>query len=370
MFKVFVWSTLAATAGAASMFVPIDPALLGAVGLHDTDATVAPIAAETSERAATHKSTLPIKIVSRGTAAADKTAIRVFSAPATSPYRAATTAPTKDVAAKPSRVKQLAIATPSTLAAPQPVTPATYAMVRNLQNELRRVGCYHGRIDGDWGPASRFAMAAFTKKVNATLPTDRPDIVLLALVRRHSGAACGGLRATPTPAPTITAAAPAPQTGPQRVSAWRTRIDVAPATASKSFPRTRTVRPAAQSGPSRLVGIPRIVRADGVVASRATRVPPSDAGATTFAAAGVRSGAFDRDSRMSLGVIPAPNEAVRPTTRTPRGWFGHGGTQRPFAQRRRADKPRARARRSVKRRRYYRRSRSVSWRKRAFKIEN
>ena len=365
MFKVFVWSSLAATAGAASLFIPIDPALLKSVGLLASDATVAPIATETSPRAAAPKATVPARTVASGTGAENKPVTRVFSAPAVSPYQATASAPAKVIAATPSRVQRLAIATPPA-AAPQPVTPATYALVRQLQNELRRVGCYHGRIDGDWGPASRFAMAAFTRQVNAALPTDRPDIVLLALVRRHRATACGGLRATPRPAPTITAAAPAPQIGAQRISAWRTRVDAAPATAGKASSQSRTRRPAARSAPARLVGIPRIVRADGVVASRATTVPPSDAGATTYAA----TGTFDRDSRMALGVIPAPNEAVRPTTQTPRGWFGHSATQRPYVGGQRANRPRPRARRTVKRRRSYRRSRSASWRKKAFHIEN
>lgn len=68
---------------------------------------------------------------------------------------------------------------------------ARYELVRNLQRELKRVGCYYGEIDGDWGTGSRRAMSSFTDRVNASLPIDQPDFVLLALVQNSQGAVCG-----------------------------------------------------------------------------------------------------------------------------------------------------------------------------------
>lgn len=65
------------------------------------------------------------------------------------------------------------------------------ALARMLQRELKRVGCYDGEVSGVWSPASRAAMKAFTERVNASLPVDRPDPVLLALVQGHQGRACG-----------------------------------------------------------------------------------------------------------------------------------------------------------------------------------
>ena len=65
------------------------------------------------------------------------------------------------------------------------------ALARTLQRELKRVGCYDGEVSGVWSPASRAAMKAFTERVNASLPVDRPDPVLLALVQGHQGRACG-----------------------------------------------------------------------------------------------------------------------------------------------------------------------------------
>lgn len=66
-----------------------------------------------------------------------------------------------------------------------------YELTRALQTELRRVGCYYGEIDGDWGPGSKRAMGAFTGRVNASLPVDVPDAILLTMVQRFEGTACG-----------------------------------------------------------------------------------------------------------------------------------------------------------------------------------
>lgn len=64
-------------------------------------------------------------------------------------------------------------------------------MVRRIKRELRRVGCYDGRIDGEWDRTSRAAMSAFVDRVNASLPSQEPDVVLLNLVRNHQAVACG-----------------------------------------------------------------------------------------------------------------------------------------------------------------------------------
>ncbi len=66
------------------------------------------------------------------------------------------------------------------------------ALARELQRELQRVGCYEGALDGVWTPATRGAMKAFTEAVNATLPSDQPDSILLSLAQGHQGRACGG----------------------------------------------------------------------------------------------------------------------------------------------------------------------------------
>ncbi len=69
-------------------------------------------------------------------------------------------------------------------------------LTRALQAELQRVGCYHGGIDGDWGPMSRRAMSAFNEHTNASLPVDSPDDSLLRMVRGFNGQACGQSQTT------------------------------------------------------------------------------------------------------------------------------------------------------------------------------
>jgi peptidoglycan hydrolase-like protein with peptidoglycan-binding domain len=80
-----------------------------------------------------------------------------------------------------------------------PTAPATRAttpgdrtsVARELQRELRRVGCYGGELNGDWTPDTRNAMKAFMRRVNAAMPVEQPDFILLALVQGHGDRACG-----------------------------------------------------------------------------------------------------------------------------------------------------------------------------------
>jgi hypothetical protein len=65
------------------------------------------------------------------------------------------------------------------------------SLVRELQRGLKRVGCYEGEVSGVWTQQSRSAMRAFTGRINAALPVDEPDRVLLALVQGHKDRACG-----------------------------------------------------------------------------------------------------------------------------------------------------------------------------------
>jgi hypothetical protein len=65
------------------------------------------------------------------------------------------------------------------------------SLARELQKELRRVGCYEGELNGVWTPATRRAMKTFTDRVNATLPVDEPDAVLFAMVQGQQERVCG-----------------------------------------------------------------------------------------------------------------------------------------------------------------------------------
>jgi len=64
-------------------------------------------------------------------------------------------------------------------------------LTRDLQAELKRVGCYGGEITGAWSQSTKRAMRAFMDRVNATLPIEDPDYILLTLVQGHAAQACG-----------------------------------------------------------------------------------------------------------------------------------------------------------------------------------
>jgi hypothetical protein len=78
---------------------------------------------------------------------------------------------------------------PRTLSPTDP--DARYKLVLDIQQQLKRVGCYWGRMDGSWGIATKDAMKDFTNRVNATLPLDEPDYVQLTLIQSHAEKTCG-----------------------------------------------------------------------------------------------------------------------------------------------------------------------------------
>jgi hypothetical protein len=64
------------------------------------------------------------------------------------------------------------------------------ALAREIQRELKRIGCYRGDVNGAWTASVRQAMKALTDRINASLPTDQPDPVLLATVQSQAPGAC------------------------------------------------------------------------------------------------------------------------------------------------------------------------------------
>jgi hypothetical protein len=64
-------------------------------------------------------------------------------------------------------------------------------LVRSLQTEMRRVGCYEGELSGQWTPGTKRAMGAFVARLNASLPVEEPDYILLALARSQPASVCG-----------------------------------------------------------------------------------------------------------------------------------------------------------------------------------
>lgn len=94
-----------------------------------------------------------------------------------------------DVAATPAAIETAAQTAETS---PEPADSEAEAdLARRLQVELRRVGCLKSGADGVWGRASQRAMQRFADKIDASLPTDRPDAVLLMLVEKYQDRACG-----------------------------------------------------------------------------------------------------------------------------------------------------------------------------------
>lgn len=64
------------------------------------------------------------------------------------------------------------------------------ALARALQAGLARAQCYTGPVNGAWTTQSKDAMRRFTTAVNAQLPVNEPDHILLALIETNSAANC------------------------------------------------------------------------------------------------------------------------------------------------------------------------------------
>ncbi len=114
---------------------------------------------------------------------------------------------------------------PKTLSPTDP--DARYKLVLDIQQQLKRVGCYWGRMDGSWGLATKDAMKEFTDRVNATLPLDEPDYVQLTLIQSHGEKTCGACPAGQSLSASgrcvglpITAQAK-PTNAPQEVLPWK-----------------------------------------------------------------------------------------------------------------------------------------------------
>jgi hypothetical protein len=64
------------------------------------------------------------------------------------------------------------------------------ALARQIQRQLKRIGCYSGQVTGAWTPSVQQAMTTLMGRANASLPIDEPDPVLLAMVESQSVGAC------------------------------------------------------------------------------------------------------------------------------------------------------------------------------------
>lgn len=91
----------------------------------------------------------------------------------------------------------VAQATPAALAAgpgaPEPALDDEASRIRlvmALQHELRRVGCFDGRVSGAWTRATRRAVAAFADRLNLDRSSGSPDPVMLMLLEKSDNRVC------------------------------------------------------------------------------------------------------------------------------------------------------------------------------------
>ncbi len=63
-------------------------------------------------------------------------------------------------------------------------------LIRDIQEELKRVGCYSGDTDGLWGANSRGAVTNFSRSSGAGLASDEPNLSLLRLLRTFAPRVC------------------------------------------------------------------------------------------------------------------------------------------------------------------------------------
>lgn len=66
----------------------------------------------------------------------------------------------------------------------------SYTKVLVLQNELKRVGCDPGKVDGIWGRKGISALANFNKHASLNLPTNAPTIEMIEAVKGKTDRVC------------------------------------------------------------------------------------------------------------------------------------------------------------------------------------
>ena len=109
------------------------------------------------------------------------------SAPAPAPAQ-----PVPAVAAPPPApdqqkpLKTVSLTPPAQQAAAAPSTE----LKRDLQRELKRLGCYSGAVDGDWGARSKEALKDFIARAKQASLSIEPDEAALSAVKAQVGRVC------------------------------------------------------------------------------------------------------------------------------------------------------------------------------------
>ena len=72
-----------------------------------------------------------------------------------------------------------------------------------MQTELRRLGCYRLKIDGDWGKGSVRALQGYYRNTGQKPADDQPSFALLSDLFLHSGRVCKDPVIVKQPAATV-----------------------------------------------------------------------------------------------------------------------------------------------------------------------
>ena len=76
-----------------------------------------------------------------------------------------------------------------------------YKLVVDIQQQLKRVGCYWGRVNGSWNNNTREAMRSFTTHDQRRAARRETRLLLLSLLKSHNGRSCGAPETTTVAAP-------------------------------------------------------------------------------------------------------------------------------------------------------------------------
>jgi hypothetical protein len=63
-------------------------------------------------------------------------------------------------------------------------------LARNVQTELRRLGCYRSTVDGDWGKGSVRALSDYYRNTRQAVASTDPSVELLSDLFLRSGRIC------------------------------------------------------------------------------------------------------------------------------------------------------------------------------------
>jgi hypothetical protein len=80
--------------------------------------------------------------------------------------------------------------TASTRVAVAEPKPDRGALTRSLQTELKRVGCYSGAVDGDWGEKTSAGLAKFARASKVPVNSDEPTTAALEALTGRDGRIC------------------------------------------------------------------------------------------------------------------------------------------------------------------------------------